>query len=111
MFVFVGFQSPLQFSARDQDNFSAKRWETDRGGHWRPRKREVSREEKSEELRQKTGDACSGITWSIPGVRYIIVGSLGRSLGVRTVQPDGSGTSPASVERRETAGVIDSGTP
>ena len=50
--------------------------------------REVGREEKSEERRQKTRDGYSGITWTIPGVRNTIAGSPGRLSGVRTVQPD-----------------------
>ena len=65
VFIVVGFQPLLQFGARDQDRtFSpAKRWKTDRGGYWRPKRREVRREEKSEERRfesEMSGDFSDG---------------------------------------------------
>ena len=40
-----------------------------------------------------------------------MAGSPAQSSGVWTIRPDGSGTSPAPVERQDTAGIIDSGTP
>ena len=59
MFVIVGFCSPLQFGDRDQDRqFSpAKRWETDKGGHRRSKRREVKSEEKRSEVCRKDKSA------------------------------------------------------
>ena len=59
MFICVGFRPPLQFGARDQDRkFSPpKRWEKDKGGHTRPKTREVMSEEKRS---QKRREVCRG---------------------------------------------------
>ena len=51
MFIVVGFCPPLQFGARDQDQkvSPAKRWETNKGGHRRP-KRSLKREDRNREM-------------------------------------------------------------
>ena len=55
MFIVVGFRPPLQFGAHDQDRkFSpAKRWETDKGGHRRTKRRDVNSEEKRSQKRRE----------------------------------------------------------
>ena len=64
MLIIVGFCPPLQFGAgaRDQDRkiSPAKWWETDKGGHRRPKRKEVKSEEKRREFRRE--NKCRGKT-------------------------------------------------